>query len=92
MPEKVLKGTLRNCLNLIEAARVLGLPAVVSEQHPKGLGRTLLQAQVRLNAELLFAAIGYLTILGLFFYGLVDVIERLAIPWHISKRGNKIRN
>jgi NitT/TauT family transport system permease protein len=58
----------------------------------KGLGRTLLQAQVRLNAELLFAAIGYLTIMGLFFYGLVDVIERLAIPWHISKRGNRSGN
>lgn len=41
MPEKVLKGTLRNWLNLIEAARVLGLPAVVSEQYPKGLGRSL---------------------------------------------------
>jgi nicotinamidase-related amidase len=41
MPEKVLKGTLRNCLNLIEAARVLHMPIVVSEQYPKGLGRTL---------------------------------------------------
>ena len=41
MPEKVLKGTLRNCLNLIETARVLRLPVVVSEQYPKGLGRTL---------------------------------------------------
>ncbi|MBK8482363.1 MAG: isochorismatase family protein [Proteobacteria bacterium] len=41
MPEKVLKGTLRNWLNWIEAARVLGMPAVVSEQFPKGLGRTL---------------------------------------------------
>lgn len=41
MPEKVIKGTLRNCLNLIETARVLGMPIVVSEQYPKGLGRTL---------------------------------------------------
>lgn len=41
MPEKVLKGTLRNWLNLIETARVLGLSAVVSEQQPKGLGRSL---------------------------------------------------
>lgn len=41
MPEKVLKGTLRNWLNLIETARVLGMPAIVSEQYPKGLGRTL---------------------------------------------------
>ncbi len=57
MPEKVLKGTLRNCLNLIEAARVLGLPAVVSEQYPKGLGRTLpvvAEAVARLPREKVF--------------------------------------
>jgi len=41
MPEKVVKGTLRNVLNLLEGARVLGLPIVVSEQYPKGMGRTL---------------------------------------------------
>ena len=41
MADKVLKGTLRNCLNLIEAARVLQLPTAVSEQYPKGLGPTL---------------------------------------------------
>lgn len=41
MPEKVLKGTLRNWLNLIETARVLGLSAIVSEQAPQTLGRSL---------------------------------------------------
>ncbi len=52
----------------------------------KGLGRTLLQAQSRLDSELLYATIGYLTIVGIAFYALVDIIERIAIPWHISKR------
>lgn len=51
-----------------------------------GLGRTLLLAMNRLNSELLFATIGYLTIVGVSFYLLVDIIERVAIPWHISKR------
>jgi len=41
MPEKVVKGTLRNCLNLIEGARVFDLPIVVTEQHAKELGRSL---------------------------------------------------
>ncbi len=59
MPEKVLKGTLRNCLNLIEAARVLGMPAIVSEQYPKGLGRTLpviAESVLRLPREHVFFA------------------------------------
>jgi len=51
-----------------------------------GLGRTLLQAQVRLNSQLLYATIGYLTIVGISIYVVVDIVERLAIPWHISKR------
>ncbi|MCA9665969.1 MAG: isochorismatase family protein [Myxococcales bacterium] len=57
MPEKVLKGTLRNILNLIEAARVLDLPAVVSEQYPKNLGRTLpvvAESVLRLPRERVF--------------------------------------
>jgi nicotinamidase-related amidase len=57
MPEKVVKGTLRNCLNLIEAARVLSLPIVVSEQYPKGLGRTLpvvAESVLRLPREQVF--------------------------------------
>ncbi|MCB9556181.1 MAG: isochorismatase family protein [Deltaproteobacteria bacterium] len=57
MPEKVLKGTLRNCLNLIEAARVLDLPAVVSEQTPQALGSTLpvvAEAVLRLPRERVF--------------------------------------
>jgi nicotinamidase-related amidase len=57
MPEKVIKGTLRNCLNLIESARVLNLPIVVSEQYPKGLGRTLpviAESVLRLPREQVF--------------------------------------
>lgn len=41
MPEKVIKGTLRNCLNLIEAARVFALPIVVTEHFSKSMGRSL---------------------------------------------------
>jgi nicotinamidase-related amidase len=41
MPEKVIKGTLRNCLNLIEAARVFSLPIVVTEHFSNSMGRSL---------------------------------------------------
>jgi NitT/TauT family transport system permease protein len=51
-----------------------------------GLGRTLLLANGQLNTRLLFAAIGYLTIFGVVFYLVVDAIERISLPWHISRR------
>jgi len=57
MPEKVLKGTIRNWLNLIEAARVLGLPVAFSQQYPKGLGPTLpvvAESILRLPREMVF--------------------------------------
>jgi NitT/TauT family transport system permease protein len=55
----------------------------------KGLGRTLLLASGNLNSALLFATIGYLTILGVLFFVAVDVLERVSIPWHVSKRGRR---
>ncbi|HVR05920.1 MAG TPA: isochorismatase family protein [Solirubrobacteraceae bacterium] len=33
-------GVVRACAKLIQGARLLGLPAVVSEQYPKGLGHS----------------------------------------------------
>lgn len=41
MPAPVLEQVLRNTRILIEAARRLRLPIVVSQQYPKGLGATL---------------------------------------------------
>lgn len=41
MPAEVLEGVVKNTRILIEAARRLRLPIVVSQQYPKGLGPTL---------------------------------------------------
>ncbi len=41
MPESVLAQLVRNTTILIETARRLGLPIVVSQQYPKGLGATI---------------------------------------------------
>lgn len=57
MPEKIVKGTLRNCLNLIESARVFNLPVVLSEHLPELMGDTLpvvAESVLRLPRERVF--------------------------------------
>ena len=34
----------------------------------------------------LFVAIGYLSLFGLAFFLLMELLERLTIPWHVSRR------
>ena len=41
MPEDTMKRLLANTVVLLEAARVLGVRVVLSEQYPKGLGPTI---------------------------------------------------
>jgi NitT/TauT family transport system permease protein len=53
----------------------------------RGLGYLLLVAGGDLRTELLFATLIVLTGIGLVLYYLVTLIERIAIPWHVSRRG-----
>lgn len=53
----------------------------------RGLGYLLLVAGGDLRTSLLFATLVVLTAIGLvLYYGMV-LLERLTIPWHISRRG-----
>lgn len=53
----------------------------------RGLGYLLLVAGGDLRTDLLFATLGVLTGIGLVLYYLMALLERIAIPWHISRRG-----
>lgn len=52
----------------------------------QGIGRVLLLANGNLDTVTLFAGVGYLTIIGIAIFFIMDVIERLLIPWHVSRR------
>jgi NitT/TauT family transport system permease protein len=52
----------------------------------KGLGYLLLVTNSNMQTSLMFATIVALTIIGLVFYYLVELLESLLIPWHVSHR------
>jgi NitT/TauT family transport system permease protein len=48
----------------------------------------LLLASGNLDAPLLFADLILMSLIGVVLFVLVEVLERLLIPWHASRRGN----
>lgn len=62
--------------------------AIVGEflQADRGLGYALLQANATINTKLSFAVVFLLSAVGIVLFVIVDVIERLTIPWHVSHR------
>jgi NitT/TauT family transport system permease protein len=52
----------------------------------KGLGYLLLQYNGQLETPMVFAIVVLLSLIGLAVYYAVELVERLAIPWHVSQR------
>jgi NitT/TauT family transport system permease protein len=73
------------------AAALSSTAAVVAEfvASDSGLGYLLLRYNGDLETPMVFAIIIVLSIVGLIIYYMVEVIERLAIPWHVSQRGDQ---
>lgn len=73
------------------AAALSSTAAVVAEfvASDSGLGYLLLRYNGDIETAMVFATIIVLSIVGLIVYYAVEVIERLAIPWHVSQRGNQ---
>lgn len=70
------------------AAALSATAAVVAEfvASDNGLGYLLLGYNGNMNTPMTFAVIVVLSVLGLALYGLVEAIERVSIPWHVSQR------
>ena len=69
-------------------AALAATAAVVAEfvASDKGLGYLLLQYNGQLDTPMVFATIVILSLIGLAVYYAVEIVERLAIPWHVSQQ------
>jgi NitT/TauT family transport system permease protein len=52
----------------------------------KGLGYVLIFANGSMDTTLMFAALVWISVLALFLYALVSVLERALVGWHVSQR------
>lgn len=70
-------------------AALAATAAVVAEfvASNRGLGYLLLEYNGNLETAMVFAVVILLSVMGLALYGLVELLERLAIPWHARQRG-----
>jgi NitT/TauT family transport system permease protein len=70
------------------AATLAVAGAVVGEfvGADKGLGYLLLVTNSNMETSLMFATIVALTFIGLAFFYIVEFIESLLIPWHVTHR------
>ncbi len=73
------------------AATLAVAGAVVGEfvGADKGLGYLLLVTNSNMQTALMFATIVVLTIIGLIFFYVIEFLESLLIPWHVTQRGRE---
>lgn len=94
----MLKVRFPNALPSMFAGAKIGISfaligAIVGEfvAGEKGLGNVILTSQATFNSTRAFAAILLLGFLGTIVFYIVEWLERWALPWHISQRGQKAR-
>src|SRR5690606_26750080 len=86
-------GALPQLMSGLKVAVTLAVVgAVVGEfvGADRGLGYVLLLASGNLDAPLLFADLILMSLIGVVLFLLVELLERLLIPWHASRRGNLV--
>jgi NitT/TauT family transport system permease protein len=51
-----------------------------------GLGYVILQANGNIDTPMLFAALIIMSLLGVLLFTAIEIVERLVLPWHASRR------
>jgi NitT/TauT family transport system permease protein len=71
-------------------AALAATAAVVAEfvASNRGLGYLLLEYNGNLETAMVFAVVLVLSAIGLLVYYAVELLEKLAIPWHVSHRAS----
>lgn len=90
-----LPNALPNILGGMKIASTFAVVgAVVGEfvGADQGLGRVILVANGNFDTVVVFASIAYLTVIGVALFLAVDLLERLLIPWHVSRRTSHSTN
>ena len=73
------------------AAALASTAAVVAEYvaSDSGLGYLIITYNGQLATPMVFATIIVLGVIGLVFYFLIEFVERLVVPWHVSMRADQ---
>ena len=75
-------------LKVASALAVVGALTGEFVGSDRGLGYLLVQASGNLNTALLFATLVILSVMAMAFFYMVEMLERIAIPWHASQRAH----
>lgn len=80
-------GGLKVAMTLAVVGAIVGEFVGASE----GLGYLLMFATAQMQTALVFAGLLFLASIGIVFFALIQLWERLAIPWHVSIRRDELQ-
>jgi NitT/TauT family transport system permease protein len=84
-----LPASLPQLMSGLKVAATLAVTgAVVGEfvGANEGLGYVILQANGNVDTAMLFAALIIMSMLGILLFAIIEIAEKLLIPWHSSRR------
>lgn len=84
-------GALPSMFGGLKVASALAMVGALTGEFigsDNGLGYLLMQAQGQQETGQVFAVLFVLSILAMVFFYLIEMIERITIPWHVSQRAH----